>query len=503
MTKNDLARMIIFGDSLSDSGNLDERRLFGLFPIPGTGLDKSGDGRFADGLVWPDFLALYWADKIFNQAVPNEALRKKLWEAFVNGLIKPENEVDILQHHLIRNYAEGGSTAATYKILNSLGEDIEKGIEDLSRDSLEGILKDVEYSVENPKALLSSLTDSVKKLGAQGIVINLAIQRHQFLQNEAKLLKGKSADDVKQLKDETLITVWAGANDLITVNKTPTIDEADKAINAIIDHIQTLQNHGYSQFAILNLPDLTKTPFYQKALDKGEIKSADIKEIQKVIQYYNSRLESECAKLQSKPNVFDVYTQFNEVYDNPQKYGFDPNLLKKPLSDDPNWKPTPGIAPAEDTGAMFWNDVHPSSKMQAIICQKFLEKLQDIYSLDNHLDAVTKVAKQMDQGVVSRFFSFLWANVSQIFVTLWHGIKGLFTSAKSQSPSVSTPTSNEPPLSSFASMLSRPDFVKIVTNDTDISPNTTHSPSPSPAPTPRVEPANTESEQTPSSLLYF
>lgn len=364
-TKKDISRMIIFGDSLSDSGNMDKRRLFGLFPIPGTGLDKSGDGRFADGLVWPGFFALYWANQIFKKAIKNDTLRQKLWEKFVNGLIKPENEVDILQHHLIRNYAEGGATAATYKILNSIKDDIDN----LSTESLKDILKEVKYGVEHPETLLSSIATDVKALGAQGIVINLAIERHQFLHNEANILKDKTADEAKQLKDETLISLWTGANDLITVNTKPTKEEADTAINAIINHFKELQDNGYSQFVLFNLPDLTKTPFYQKQLDKGEITTKELDDIREVIKYFNSRLEAECNKLTSTPKVFDVYNRFNEIYDNPEKYGFDPKLLKKPLSDNPDWKPEPGIAPAEDMGAMFWNDVHPTSKMQAILCK--------------------------------------------------------------------------------------------------------------------------------------
>ena len=55
----EISRFAIFGDSLSDSGLMNKEKILGFIPMPGTGLDESGDGRFANGLSWPGFMALH------------------------------------------------------------------------------------------------------------------------------------------------------------------------------------------------------------------------------------------------------------------------------------------------------------------------------------------------------------------------------------------------------------------------------------------------------------
>lgn len=403
--KPSIARLVVFGDSLSDSGNMDKRRLFGLLPIPGTGLDKSGDGRFADGLVWPGFFALAWARKIIAHTLKDDYARQVVYNKFVKKECQPRNETDIFNHHLVRNYAEGGASAARYNIDYNIVKD---GISDV--DELKNLLP---TGFPNPEKLYNAIEKDVKAYGARAIVINLAIERHLFLHNEETLLSPLDENEKRQWRSETLITLWAGANDLITVNPQITKEEADSAVKAIINHMLALQREGYTQFCVFNLPDLTKTPLFQKQFDNGTLEETDRNKIQEVIAHFNEQLVKKSKILTRKPKFFDVYANFNEIYDNPKKYGFDQAKQKMSLSGDKHsaWHPRQGIEPAEAKKYMFWNDVHPTSAMQKILCDRFMHLVERNYQLKEDLPNITEVIKQHQPSLLQKAWHYLISGI--------------------------------------------------------------------------------------------
>lgn len=397
-----IKRIVAFGDSLTDSGNMYLRRIFGLFKIPGTGLDKGGDGRFADGLSWPGFFSMDWGYSIMVDTVLKlqkqygwseekaEYVAQAYWDDFLAEILQPTNKMLMLSDEIFRNYAQGGATAAKYSALQTILSaisDFQQGIlSPLQFFAKLGVKlgEDISQFLKSPKAAISHLMQNVAAIGARGVVIDLDIQRKQFFEDQKKLLANKTEKQIQKMKDETQINVWAGGNDLITVNVKPSREIADKAIHAIIHHVKELKKNGYHNICVFNLPDLTKTPRYQQDLKANKISLEEIKNIQNIIKYFNEELAKEFEKLNFDGTTFDIHTKFDEIYNNPEKYGFDPNKLDKCLEDEKNYKVERGIMPGSGEGNLFWNPVHPGSKAQRDISVKLKQVLEKFYDFSHH-----------------------------------------------------------------------------------------------------------------------
>ena len=191
-------------------------------------------------------------------------------------------------------------------------------------------------------SLLSPFT-SIKLFFTRLIVSNLSKQVEQLLEDNEK------QEVSTEQKEKTLITVFSGANDLITVNSEPSEDAANLAVQASIDNIEKLIKQGYRNFVLCNLPDLSLTPRYQN-------KSPEEREhAQKISQYFNTQLKEKYEKLKDKypessMDLFDINAVFSKVYVDVRDHGekseyakyFDPKKLKEPYKDSPDYRMTPG-----------------------------------------------------------------------------------------------------------------------------------------------------------------
>ncbi|WP_100623245.1 hypothetical protein [Candidatus Coxiella mudrowiae] len=86
----------------------------------------------------------------------------------------------------------------------------------------------------------------IEALEAQGIVTNFKAQRKIFLAEEKQ--KGVS----EEIKIQTLIFEWSGSNDLLAVNKEPTITAAENAVKARIKKTEKITESGYKNFILFN-----------------------------------------------------------------------------------------------------------------------------------------------------------------------------------------------------------------------------------------------------------
>ena len=357
MKKPIIRRRIFIGDSLSDRGTLDHAKLLNIIPMSlFSGLvGKSPLGRFTNGLPWTDQLAVagieqleidHWRHvfKLRDNPVDNAELSDLLlstvrMEQVNQKAFTLDDDTAVLYRgqRYVRSYCEGGATAYDWR---------------------------------------GTFTTSMSHEASRLILSNLDEKRKQLLADDHKY----RISDIE--KAETLVTEWSGANDLITVNEKPNKDAADKAVASRIANLEALIAQGYKNFVLMNLPDLGLTPRYQ-AKSEEERKNATECSV-----YFNEQLAKKVLELKQRyqhktdlfVDVFDVCGLLTEVYNDPEKYGFDKDKLKTPYTSTEEFKlneanPTDQaleISPGKRY--MFWDDVHPTADMHAWLKEKYEEK---------------------------------------------------------------------------------------------------------------------------------
>lgn len=384
-----ICQIVVMGDSLSDRGTLDKRKLLGFIPMSLlAGLDgKSPKGRFTNGFLWGDYVCSaiiegFGIEKqrkklkldhnasanadLSDEFLTNDALRQKNRNAF-----SLNNDLHVLYNNkrFARFYCEGGLTAFDYSDVFT-----------------------ADPTKEIPRLIMATIQD----------------KRTDLLADDKKYRISRLE------KNETLIIEWSGANDLITVNNEPTHEEADNAINERIKNIEQLIRNGYRNFVLFNLPNLALTPRYQsKSKDKHD-------NALECSEYFNTQLAAQCDELKEKYNtlhiplnlsVFDVNSQFEKIYNNPEQYGFDRDKLKAPFTSSDEFeknKENPEyekdkISPSE--GYMFWDDVHPTADMHNLLADAFKQQYHTMFSYSPRKQASLFYKEDYDILKKSAFFA--------------------------------------------------------------------------------------------------
>lgn len=350
VTPTQIKNIIMMGDSLSDRGTLNKTLLFGCIPMSLIGglKGKSPEGRFTNGLVWSDHVSAKIAsdftikrlqkkwhldDTDVSDAVISHD--NKIMSAIRdNYSLDDDNFVNYYGRLWVRSYCIGGLTSHDYSW--SLSTSIIRFFRRLIVSTLDDICKKLlEYDIENQLSY-----------------------KH---------------------KAETLVIEWSGANDLLTVNAKPSLEEVDKAIAARFANIKKLIASGYQQFIVVNLPNLALTPRFQALSQREQDES------KKCTDYFNSELQKAADQLNMDyphcaVDVFNVNTMFERVYKNPTPYLFDKEKLTTPYTKSKDFKkPVNGLSQA--TGYMFYDDIHPSADLHALLASYFYDTLPLKYEL--------------------------------------------------------------------------------------------------------------------------
>jgi phospholipase/lecithinase/hemolysin len=253
--------------------------------------------------------------------------------------LKDDKKVSYQGENLVRNYNEGGLTSFDYSwVINNI----------------------TTWALSSLKLFFTCL-----------ILATLAEKRSQLLEDDKK--QGLT----KKHKAETLVIEWSGGNDLITANPRPSQLVVERAVAARVENLKELMKNGYQHFVWFNLPNLALTPKYY-AQSSDEKANAE-----KWIKYFNSELEKACKELstnypQCTFELFDVNSIFDEIYQNPEAYGFDLAKLGKSYTKESLHINQDGTSPAK--GYMFWDDVHPTADVHAILADRFYKKFNAKYS---------------------------------------------------------------------------------------------------------------------------
>lgn len=352
-----ITHLVDMGDSLSDRGSLNKRELFGFIPMSYlSGLrGKSPRGRFTNGFLWGDFVAATTVEEF-----KLEQIRKKL-NLNNDPVCNADVVDDILTHTDELKDNEKSFSLNDDKHISFKGERF-------ARFYCEGGLTAHDYSSDFTTHPVLEVT--------RRILATLGSKREQLLADDKKY-------NISNLeKAETLVVEWSGANDLITANERPSHDAADKAVRERINNIEQLINNGYRNFVLFNLPDLSLIPRYQRQSKDEQINASECTD------YFNRQLQEKSLELIKKYqdsvpinlSVFDVHTEFNKIYNNPEEYKFHRDKLKSPFVESEPFKENQHnsvdqkehISPAE--GYMFWDDVHPTADVHDRLAVIFKEK---------------------------------------------------------------------------------------------------------------------------------
>jgi phospholipase/lecithinase/hemolysin len=160
----------------------------------------------------------------------------------------------------------------------------------------------------------------------------------------------------KDVLEETLVTVWAGANDYLLVGST----DAQTAVGNILSGLETLAADGASRILLLNLPDLGLTPdlLSETTTAQAEATAYSLD--------FNQRIgESLVFFSGDHPGVviyfLDVYGLFKELVTDPEMFGF-----QNSTEVSPNF----GVNFQNDGGYVFWDGVHPTTEAHAFLAQE-------------------------------------------------------------------------------------------------------------------------------------
>ena len=176
--------------------------------------------------------------------------------------------------------------------------------------------------------------------------------------------------------DETLYTVLIGGNDFANYNEpvSTVLQGVDTALQRLID------DEGAVNIVVLNLPDITAAPVFLGA------RQAEREVVKARLDDYDARLPGLLDAVRSAfPQIdltlFDTRAVFDAILRNPSAWGF-VNAVQSCLRDpSPSYSVTePMRAGCDGYNYVFWDSLHPSTAVHAIIGSRFAAFVRQHYA---------------------------------------------------------------------------------------------------------------------------
>ena len=315
------SKMYVFGDSLSDTGNLFNATTSVLQPfevissleIPAIPPSPPYfEGRSSNGAVWVENLA---ADlgltitpstelSVFRPEIPfSSSITLTLFEVEVSPFFNGATTTQSV------NFAFGGAQTGENDFLPVI-------------DIIPGVLTQVEWFVDDHR-------------------------------------------QVEQLADpDALYVIWTGANDyLVSPNADP-----EQVVDDLETSIKSLFDLGANNFLIPNIPDLGKIPF----ANRSNI-SVSASQLTAFTEQHNSLLEETLDELNGTLNginliPLDSDDHFNDVLTNPEEFGL-------ANTTEPCLDSMTSISCSNSEDYLFWDLLHPTASAHEILGDFALETL--------------------------------------------------------------------------------------------------------------------------------
>lgn len=413
-----ISSILIIGDSLTDRGKMNVRKLLGFIPMKYlSGLaGVSPDGRFTNGYNWADIISYAliddhklsvikkWGEKSFDIA-HTDKLKAGHWE---NGRLEDAAWTQSQAKKTTRFYKKSYTDDDYYavkakhsqfaklfhhdKTQSFINTEISDAI--LHRDKKIKPIIDTKVSLDHDELVLYKKRSFARSIAEGGATASNFFfkwswsPKHFFsrlvLKNLNSLRKmifksDEKEDNTFDKNKDTIVLEWTGANDVATVNPRPTPTMAKRAVAARIKNVREMLKKGYKHFVLFNIPDLSLTPRYQ-VKQRQHINYAFL-----TSYVFNETLQAEIDKLKAEfPDcmfdVFDINALFNDMYKHPENYGFDKDKLTTPFLE---VKEHPvdetGKSPAK--GYVFWDEVHSTADAQAQKALALIEFLSKKYHI--------------------------------------------------------------------------------------------------------------------------
>jgi phospholipase/lecithinase/hemolysin len=189
---------------------------------------------------------------------------------------------------------------------------------------------------------------------------------------------GQFVANVPNPSPNALYTVWAGSNDVLTIaNSTLTPAQQQAAVQQAVTNetnfINGLIAHGAKNLVVLDVPDLSKTP-YEAARPASDATSSTL------AQQYNAELGQAIQQIVASGaasiNYVDTYSVLDSVVANPAAYGF--NNVTQPI-----WNGnltdahsgTLAATGAAQNGYLYFDNLHPTAATHSLLAQGIAQSI--------------------------------------------------------------------------------------------------------------------------------
>lgn len=169
---------------------------------------------------------------------------------------------------------------------------------------------------------------------------------------------------------DALYIVWAGANDYLpTQGSFVPYTNPEVPLKNLSDAVTSLANAGAKNILVANLPDLGNTPVAYSVDQSFPGTSAALNAL---TEAHNTGLSTALNDLSQSFDIniipFYVDSLFEEVLDNPGKFGFT-NTTDACISD-------PVACAANPNGYFFWDQQHPTTAVHQILAERAYSALE-------------------------------------------------------------------------------------------------------------------------------
>ncbi|OGT43068.1 MAG: hypothetical protein A3F13_06405 [Gammaproteobacteria bacterium RIFCSPHIGHO2_12_FULL_40_19] len=330
MSRPIIEDIVVVGDSLSDRGAMGARMLMGVIPM------ELLSGLSSKSPAHRFTNGLVWTDYFASMFAEDSGFKQL-------NLDDPTRVTTSTGETLVRTFCEGGATSHDYS---------------------------------------TRMTMNIVQMGTQQILNTLDVLRGRLFADD------DSIGTTKNNKEKTLVVEWSGANDLLTINSDPTIEAAEDAILARVFNIDQMITKSYRHFALMALPDLSLVPRFQAK----PIREQNI--IRKVVEGFNERLIEEVKKLELKhPEctflIHDTNPLFKGIFENPAQYQLEEEKRTCSFVDSRDF-----IDAAPATGYMFWDDVHPTTRVHQVLAKDFYDVVKAKYLLHAPRETLIQIYKE-------------------------------------------------------------------------------------------------------------
>ncbi len=185
------------------------------------------------------------------------------------------------------------------------------------------------------------------------------------------------------LPDDALYVIFIGGNDVRDALYTGIPEQRRSIINNAVQRIQqtlhVLQQGGAEHFLVINVPNIAQIP--ETRLIAAATANPDLIQLaENLSREMNSKLHHALKSLKHKHNIelteFDLFTFFDQVMANPEKYGFSNSQAPCFYSSTGQFNPDCNFG-ANFDNFVFFDEIHPTAKLHGIFARAFYQALQD------------------------------------------------------------------------------------------------------------------------------